>query len=253
MTAQQAQGTLLYLVLSLLVLVGLLAIAVNLPNITWPNQLTFASLGVSLLLLLGALLWELVKQKGGVYPQVLVAPYKGEKPSPFDIFKSGATNLTLATQVITTLFSTNVLTTRVLPAFANIYSPVEVYIYLQIFFGAVLLVALTVYFADPDLLLFRVAADVLVYWAALGVVATLFFLLLELPAFPRGTFFAFEAILIVSALGICWHRLRGSLRVLKAHQDVREAAQQQRADMRVASLADLGLAGRVADLTWRIP
>src|SRR3989304_4724660 len=139
-----------------------------------PDFIVVSSLVLTLVLFIVALVLS-KKVSGGTVLSNFFSTFDAP-PVSFDPSKAGASNLTLAATIIATI-----LNAKVLPKDTRFLLPAEAYTYLQIFFGALLLLALVIYVCGFKRLGPYILADSLVFWAAFGSIGTLLELLRELP------------------------------------------------------------------------
>ncbi|MBI2304571.1 MAG: hypothetical protein HYU86_07490 [Chloroflexi bacterium] len=202
-------------------------------SIETPDLIVVAALLISFALFLFALVLS-PKVPAGIVLRNLFTTVDLQ-PITFDPTKTGGTNLTLGTTILAAIINA-----KLLPQQTKVLPTPETYTYLQIFFGALLVLSLVIYFCGAKRLGAYLVADWLVFGAAFGVVATVGVLLQELAQYPRWTFWLFEGLLTLTALAIVWGRIQITLDTLSklwAQLEKDEAARDKARSNRLKGLA----------------
>jgi hypothetical protein len=139
-------------------------------------------------------------------------------PPEFDPKSSSATSLTAVTSILGAILSAKLLPTPspASPSATTTHLPsADTYVYLNLFFVAVLGLALVFYFSLGRRLWIYLIADWLIFWGAFGVVVGVDLALLEMmrfSAFSRGVF---GGLVTLALAAVARSRIRSTLTLLR--------------------------------------
>lgn len=162
----------------------------------------------------------LVVLRGAVVGQICRRLCKrlSSDPPEFDPKSSSAASLTAVTSVLGAILGAKLLPapSQTSPNATTTHLPsADTYIYLNVFFIALLGLALLFYFSLGHRLGVYLIADWLIFWGAFGVVFSFDLALLELTKFSALSRAVFAILVTLALVAVAWSRIWSTIRLLR--------------------------------------